>query len=102
MVCALGQTDVYTRLVHLFIKFLSKVYAAGKQQGSLLSFKACRVYIAANRGTEKARDRGEGEKVFMILVVFVLKSSFAKRPNISIISLFSRFWLVTMFQVRRG
>ena len=59
------------------------------QQGSLLSSGAPGVYIAANPGAERARDRGEErKKVFMVLAVFVLKSSFAKRQNINIISLF--------------
>ena len=38
---------------------------------------------------ERARDRGEErKKVFMVLAVFVLKSSSAKRQNINIVSLF--------------
>lgn len=59
------------------------------QQGSLLSTEAPWVYIAANCGAQRARDRGEErKKVFMVLAVFVLKSSFAKRQNINIVSLF--------------
>lgn len=52
------------------------------------------VYIAANRGAERANDRGEKrKKVFMVLALFVLKQFFAKRQNINIISLSLGFGL---------